>query len=154
MAEVLASMAVAEQYFELQLELGQSAELIGPLRELVTAHPLRETLRGRLMLALYRGGRQAEALEEFGRVRELLVEELGIDPGAELTRLYEAILRDSPEVAPRVPQRFHQPHLVRSVADGRIGGPGPRARPQGWYGRHGRLSRCRTSAFHRPGRTD
>ncbi|MFJ9814139.1 AfsR/SARP family transcriptional regulator [Streptomyces sp. NPDC101151] len=97
-------MAVAEQYFELQLELGQSTELIGPLRELVTAHPLRETLRGRLMLALYRGGRQAEALEEFGRVRELLVEELGIDPGAELTRLYEAILRDSPEVAPRVPQ--------------------------------------------------
>jgi DNA-binding SARP family transcriptional activator len=97
-------MAVAEQYFELQLELGQSGELVGPLRELVTAHPLRETLRGRLMLALYRAGRQAEALEEFGRVRALLVEELGIDPGAELTRLYEAILRDSPEVAPRVPQ--------------------------------------------------
>ncbi|MEV5876929.1 BTAD domain-containing putative transcriptional regulator [Streptomyces sp. NPDC052101] len=97
-------MALAEQYFELQLELGQSAELVGPLRELVTAHPLRETLRGRLMLALYRAGRQAEALEEFGRVRALLVEELGIDPGAELTRLYEAILRDSPEVAPRVPQ--------------------------------------------------
>ncbi|MFE9453582.1 BTAD domain-containing putative transcriptional regulator [Streptomyces sp. NPDC006739] len=97
-------MAVAEQYFELQLELGQSGELVGPLRELVTAHPLRETLRGRLMLALYRAGRQAEALEEFGRVRELLVEELGIDPGAELTRLYEAILRDSPEVAPRLPQ--------------------------------------------------
>lgn len=97
-------MAIAEQYFELQLELGQSAELIAPLRELVTAHPLRETLRGRLMLALYRAGRQAEALEEFGRMRALLVEELGIDPGAELTRLYEAILRDSPEVAPRVPQ--------------------------------------------------
>ncbi|MEU8695144.1 BTAD domain-containing putative transcriptional regulator [Streptomyces sp. NPDC048665] len=97
-------MAVAEQYFELQLELGQSTELVGPLRELIIAHPLRETLRGRLMLALYRAGRQAEALEEFGRVRALLVEELGIDPGAELTRLYEAILRDSPEVAPRVPQ--------------------------------------------------
>ncbi len=97
-------MAVAEQYFELQLELGESVQLIGPLRELVNAHPLRETLRGRLMLALYRAGRQADALEEFGRVRELLVEELGIDPGAELTRLYEAILRDSPEVAPRVPQ--------------------------------------------------
>ncbi|MFI8240607.1 AfsR/SARP family transcriptional regulator [Streptomyces sp. NPDC085866] len=116
-------MAVAEQYFELQLELGQSAELIGPLRELVTAHPLRETLRGRLMLALYRGGRQAEALEEFGRVRELLVEELGIDPGAELTRLYEAILRDSPEVAPRVPQSVadRAAHLVPAPLDGPTG---------------------------------
>lgn len=97
-------MAIAEQYYELQLERGHSAELVGPLRELVTAHPLRETLRGRLMLALYRAGRQAEALEEFGRVRALLVEELGVDPGVELTGLYEAILRDSPEVAPRVPQ--------------------------------------------------
>ncbi|MFJ9869338.1 AfsR/SARP family transcriptional regulator [Streptomyces sp. NPDC101165] len=112
-------MAVAEQYFELQLELGQSTELVGALRELVTAHPLRETLRGRLMLALYRGGRQAEALEEFGRVRELLVEELGIDPGAELTRLYEAILRDSPEVAPRVPQSVadRAAHLVPAPLD-------------------------------------
>lgn len=112
-------MAVAEQYFELQLELGQSTELVGPLRELVTAHPLRETLRGRLMLALYRAGRQAEALEEFGRVRELLVEELGIDPGAELTRLYEAILRDSPEVAPRVPQSVadRAAHLVPAPLD-------------------------------------
>ncbi|MGW4435779.1 AfsR/SARP family transcriptional regulator [Streptomyces sp. NPDC004596] len=116
-------MAVAEQYFELQLELGQSGDLVGPLRELVTAHPLRETLRGRLMLALYRAGRQAEALEEFGRMRELLVEELGIDPGAELTRLYEAILRDSPEVAPRVPQ---------SVADrAALLVPAPPAQPSG-----------------------
>ncbi|MEU0334043.1 BTAD domain-containing putative transcriptional regulator [Streptomyces sp. NPDC006193] len=97
-------MAVAEQYHELRLDMGEAAELVGPLRELVTSHPLRETLRGQLMLALYRSGRQAEALEEFGRVRDLLVEELGIDPGAELTRLYEAILRDSPEVAPRAPQ--------------------------------------------------
>ncbi|MFF4314725.1 BTAD domain-containing putative transcriptional regulator [Streptomyces sp. 900105755] len=97
-------MAVAEQYHELRLQLGEAAELVGPLRELIASHPLRETLRGQLMLALYRSGRQAEALEEFGRVRDLLVEELGIDPGAELTRLYEAILRDSPEVAPRPPQ--------------------------------------------------
>ncbi|WP_107397402.1 AfsR/SARP family transcriptional regulator [Streptomyces acidiscabies] len=96
-------MAVAEQYHELRLELGEAGELVGSLRELIASHPLREALRGQLMLALYRSGRQAEALEEFARVRELLVEELGIDPGAELTRLYEAILRDSPEVAPRSP---------------------------------------------------
>ncbi|WP_416968507.1 AfsR/SARP family transcriptional regulator [Streptomyces sp. 4F14] len=96
-------MAIAEQYHGLRLELGEAGELVGPLRELISSHPLREALRGQLMLALYRSGRQAEALEEFARVRELLVEELGIDPGAELTRLYEAILRDSPEVAPRSP---------------------------------------------------
>ncbi|MFJ9342468.1 AfsR/SARP family transcriptional regulator [Streptomyces sp. NPDC101733] len=92
-------LAAAEQLFQLRLERGESAELIGDLRELVAAHPLRETLRGHLMLALYRSGRQAEALEEFGRVRELLVEELGVDPGPRLGKLYEGILRDSPELA-------------------------------------------------------
>lgn len=92
-------LTAAEQLFQLRLEHGESAELVGDLRELVSAHPLRETLRGHLMLALYRSGRQAEALEEFGRVRELLVEELGVDPGPRLARLYEGILRDSPELA-------------------------------------------------------
>ncbi|MFF2958966.1 BTAD domain-containing putative transcriptional regulator [Streptomyces sp. NPDC057963] len=89
----------AEQLFELRLSLGEAAELVAGLRALVLQHPLRETLRSQLMLALYRSGRQAEALEEFGTVRELLVEELGIDPGAGLTRVYEGILRDSPELA-------------------------------------------------------
>ncbi|MFJ7155450.1 AfsR/SARP family transcriptional regulator [Streptomyces sp. NPDC101118] len=92
-------LAAAETLFQLRLERGETAELVGDLRELVAAHPLRETLRGHLMLALYRSGRQAEALEEFGRVRELLVEELGVDPGPKLTQLYEGILRDSPELA-------------------------------------------------------
>nr|WSX51297.1 tetratricopeptide repeat protein [Streptomyces sp. NBC_00974] len=99
-------LTVAEQLYQLRLEHGESAELVGDLRELVDAHPLRESLRGHLMLALYRSGRQAEALEEFGRVRELLVEELGVDPGPQLGRLYEGILRDSPELAgPRPPDR-------------------------------------------------
>ncbi|WP_405725259.1 BTAD domain-containing putative transcriptional regulator [Streptomyces sp. NBC_01537] len=92
-------LAAAEQFFALRLALGEAAELVVDLRELVGAHPLRETLRGQLMLALYRSGRQAEALEEFGRVRDLLVEELGIDPGAQLTKLHEGILRESPELA-------------------------------------------------------
>lgn len=98
-------LTAAEQLFQLRLDHGESAELVGDLRELVSAHPLRETLRGHLMLALYRSGRQAEALEEFGRVRELLVEELGVDPGPRLARLHEGILRDSPELAgPRPPE--------------------------------------------------
>ncbi|MFF4443197.1 BTAD domain-containing putative transcriptional regulator [Streptomyces sp. NPDC001502] len=92
-------LAAAEQFFDLSLALGESGELISGLRALITQHPLRETLRGQLMLALYRSGRQAEALKEYGEVRELLVDELGIDPGPRLARLYEAILRDSPELA-------------------------------------------------------
>lgn len=92
-------LAAAEQFFDLCLALGESGELISGLRQLITRHPLRETLRGQLMLALYRSGRQAEALKEYGEVRELLVDELGIDPGPRLARLYEAILRDSPELA-------------------------------------------------------
>ncbi|WP_079248439.1 AfsR/SARP family transcriptional regulator [Streptomyces sp. MJM1172] len=96
-------LTAVEQLIEIRLALGESGELVGDLRELIAAHPLREAPRGQLMLALYRSGRQAEALAEFGRVRELLVEELGIDPGPRLTRLYEAILRDSPELAPPEP---------------------------------------------------
>ncbi|WP_406739747.1 BTAD domain-containing putative transcriptional regulator [Streptomyces atratus] len=92
-------LTAAEQLFELQLALGDTAELIVEMRELVQQHPLRESLRGQLMLALYRSGRQAEALDEYGRVRELLAEELGIDPGPNLTKLYEGILRESPDLA-------------------------------------------------------
>ncbi|MFF2520956.1 AfsR/SARP family transcriptional regulator [Streptomyces liangshanensis] len=96
-------LTAAEQLFELHLALGEAAELVVDLKDLVQQHPLRETLRGQLMVALYRSGRQAEALEEYGKVRELLVEELGIDPGPHLTKLYEGILRESPELAGPAP---------------------------------------------------
>ncbi|MFJ3646311.1 AfsR/SARP family transcriptional regulator [Streptomyces murinus] len=92
-------LAAAEQLFDLRLGLGESAELVVDLRQLVHQNPLRETLRGQLMLALYRSGRQAAALEEYAEARRLLGEELGIDPGPELTRLHEGILRESPELA-------------------------------------------------------
>ena len=97
-------LAAAEQLFQLRLDQGESRELVVELRELIVEHPLRETLRGQLMLALYRSGRAAEALEEFGRVRDVLVAELGIDPGPRLTKLYEAILRDSDELTGPEPQ--------------------------------------------------
>lgn len=96
-------LAATEQLFDLRLALGQDSELVGAIREIVCAHPLRERPRGQLMLALYRAGQQAEALAEYGRLRSLLADELGIDPGAELIRLHERILRADPELA--APQR-------------------------------------------------
>ncbi|WP_442480631.1 BTAD domain-containing putative transcriptional regulator [Streptomyces kutzneri] len=117
-------LAAAEQFFDLSLALGESGELISGLRALITQHPLRETLRGQLMLALYRSGRQAEALKEYGEVRELLVDELGIDPGPRLAKLYEAILRDSPELA--APER---PAPVTAAPVRPVPGPAAPAEP-------------------------
>jgi DNA-binding SARP family transcriptional activator len=89
-------LAAVERYFDLRLALGDSSELVSGLHSYVRWHPLQETLRGQLMLALYRSGRRAEALTEYGRAREHLAEELGIDPGPKLTKLYERILVESP----------------------------------------------------------
>ncbi|GAA0643822.1 hypothetical protein GCM10009548_05670 [Streptomyces malaysiensis subsp. malaysiensis] len=86
-------IAAIEHCFDLRLDLGETSELIADLRESVVAHPFRETLMRQLMLALYRAGRQAEAVEEYARIRSLLAGELGIDPSPELTELHEAILR-------------------------------------------------------------
>nr|WP_239077770.1 AfsR/SARP family transcriptional regulator [Streptomyces sp. SID9124] len=91
-------LAAWEEYLALRLSLGDSGELIPDLMELTSQHPFRETLRGQLMLALYRSGRQAEALEEYGKVRRLLAGELGVDPGPQLAGLYEDILRESPDL--------------------------------------------------------
>ncbi|MEU6351667.1 BTAD domain-containing putative transcriptional regulator [Streptomyces sp. NPDC047072] len=118
-------LAAVEQLMELRLALGESRELIGDLRELVAEHPLGESFRGQLMLALYRSGRQAEALAEFAKARELLIEELGIDPGPQLTRLHEAILRDSPELA--VPDAVSPESAVASAAPAASGEPEPEA---------------------------
>lgn len=92
-------LTVMERLFDLRLGLGEAAALVGDLREAVEQHPSRESVRGQLMLALYQCGRQAEALEEYAKVRALLVEELGVGPGLKLTRLHEAMLRASPELA-------------------------------------------------------
>jgi DNA-binding SARP family transcriptional activator len=88
---------------ELDLRLGRHAELVDDLRELVRAEPLREGLRASLMLALYRAGRQAEALEVYAEGRRLLAEGLGVDPGRPLQTLHERILRQDPALAAPVP---------------------------------------------------
>jgi DNA-binding SARP family transcriptional activator len=90
---------------EAELELGRHAELIPELKSLVRQYPLSERLRGQLMLALYRAGRQAEALGVYRAGRRILVDRLGIEPGAELRDLERAILAQDPQLTAPAPER-------------------------------------------------
>lgn len=96
-------LTVLETLYAVELEAGRAAELVAGLTELTTEHPLRERLRGLLMLALYRCGRQAEALGVYADTRRVLVDELGIDPGPELTELHGRILAADASLAAPVP---------------------------------------------------
>jgi DNA-binding SARP family transcriptional activator len=89
-------LVALEQRFEADLALGHHAELVGEVQMLVRAHPLRERLRGVLMQALYGSDRQAEALELYRETRQLLVDDLGIEPSPALQELEQAILRQDP----------------------------------------------------------
>jgi DNA-binding SARP family transcriptional activator len=93
-------LAALEQRIEADLACGEHAALTSELEALVAQQPLRERLRGQLMLALYRCGRQAEALAAFQAARSELVEELGIEPSRELRELHEAILRQDARLDP------------------------------------------------------
>ena len=85
-------LEATEERIAAELAGGGAEDLVGQLQALVAEHPLRERLRGQLMVALYRGGRQAEALEVMRVGRQMLVDELGIEPGPELRRLERMIL--------------------------------------------------------------
>jgi DNA-binding SARP family transcriptional activator len=89
-------LSALEHRIDAELELGRHDDVIPQLEALVGEEPLRERLRGQLILALYRSGRQAEALETYRETRRVLVEELGIEPSAELRELERAILRQDP----------------------------------------------------------
>jgi len=94
-------LGAEEGRIEEELAAGRAAQVVADLERLVAEHPLRERLRGQLMLALYRSGRQAEALDVFRRTRAELVDALGVEPGPELQELHRAILAQSPELAAR-----------------------------------------------------
>jgi DNA-binding SARP family transcriptional activator len=112
--EELRLLAVEER-IEAALALGRHASVVPELEKLAAANPLRERLAGQLMLALYRSGRQAEALEAYATTRRRLVDEMGIEPGPPLQRLEREILNqdaalDLPEAAGAAPARpAHEP---------------------------------------------
>jgi DNA-binding SARP family transcriptional activator/DNA-binding beta-propeller fold protein YncE len=107
------------------LDAGREAELVGELEALVAAHPLRERFRAQLMLALYRSGRQADALDAYRAARQRFVEELGIEPGEELQELHKRILAHDPALSPvRSPRRKPPPGVLTEAGQRR-----------GWRGR-------------------
>ncbi|MDP9864000.1 MULTISPECIES: AfsR/SARP family transcriptional regulator [Streptosporangium] len=93
-------MSVLETLMDLDLELGRHADVVSELIALTADHPLRERLRAQLMLAYYRCGRQAEALAAFADTRAALIEELGIEPGPDLSALHQRILTGDPGLTP------------------------------------------------------
>jgi YVTN family beta-propeller protein len=106
-----ARMAAHEARIDADLALGHEDELVPELQALVREHPLRERLRGQLMVALYRAGRQAEALDVYREGRRRLVEELGIEPGGALQELERAILAHDESIG--VPRRWPVSRSVR-----------------------------------------
>jgi DNA-binding SARP family transcriptional activator/DNA-binding beta-propeller fold protein YncE len=101
-----------EERIEAELALGRHHSVVQELEQLVRQHPLRERLRGDLMLALYRAGRQAEALEVYREARRTLAEELGLEPSPTLQQLERAILAHDPAL--RTPARGRAEKGVRS----------------------------------------
>jgi DNA-binding SARP family transcriptional activator len=95
-------LCALEVRIDAELALGRHADLVGEVEALVGEHPLRERLRGQMMLALYRSGRQAEASAVYQQTRELLVDQLGMEPGGDFQQLLKRILNQDPvlDVAP------------------------------------------------------
>ncbi|MEU8674061.1 BTAD domain-containing putative transcriptional regulator [Streptomyces sp. NPDC048560] len=106
-------LQLTETRLDLDLEVGCHAEAVSELTALTAAHPLRERLRELLMVALYRSGRQAEALAVYADTRRLLAEELGVDPRPELAQLQQRILTADEELARPADESAPAPAAVR-----------------------------------------
>jgi DNA-binding SARP family transcriptional activator len=117
-------LAALEDRVEAELEAGRHSDLVGELEAFADEHPLRERLRSHLMLALYRSGRQAEALQIYHDTRRVLVDELGIEPSPSLQQLHGAILRQDPgleegqSVVPAAEDRIKD--VVETMLAGRL----------------------------------
>ena len=133
-----ARLVAIEELAEAKLTLGQPTQAVALLEPLVTAHPLREGAWAHLMLGLYRTGRQADALDAYHRVRAVLAEELGLDPGPALRDLHDAILCQRPDLAGPATHRNPRGNLPLATSsfigrgrgdpgDQRAGSP-----PRGW----------------------
>ncbi|MFJ8405180.1 BTAD domain-containing putative transcriptional regulator [Streptomyces microflavus] len=133
---------VMEDRFDAELACGGHQSILHDLKALVAAEPLRERASRQLMLALYRCGRQAEALSVYGRVREELVGGLGLEPSLELQRLQQSVLNQDPALdPPRAPQSLGLPASVTVLRPAReFGGDGAGGGPVG------------SPAGHNPGR--
>jgi len=119
-----------EARVDADLHLGRHEELVRELAGLVAAHPLRERLHGQLMVAYCRAGRPAEALGAFARAREVLAEELGVDPGPELQELHRRVLNEDADLRPARPMaQWTVRPAAKSPLDRPRPGGAPMARP-------------------------
>jgi DNA-binding SARP family transcriptional activator/tetratricopeptide (TPR) repeat protein/transcriptional regulator with XRE-family HTH domain len=134
-------LVVVEEWVEASLALGRHGGLVPELRRLVMAEPMRERLWGQWMLALYRSGRQAEALAAYQQLRGRLVEELGIEPGPPLQQLQRRMLRGDAALAPSVPQPTHNRVVTISTVVPRQLAPDAVGSSRKWGGEPGGVGR-------------
>ena len=115
-------LGVLEERIAADLEVEVDSELVAEIESLVRQHPLRERFAAQLMLALYRSGRQAEALSAYHDARRTLVDELGIEPGPELQALYGSILRQERSLVRVAPPALddHYDEVLRAFSAGRL----------------------------------
>ena len=115
-------LGVLEERIAADLELDVDSELVAEIESLVGKHPLRERLRSQLMLALYRTGRQADALAAYHAARRALLDELGLEPGPELQALYGSILRQERSLVRVAPPALddHYDEVLRAFSAGRL----------------------------------
>lgn len=136
-----ARLGAMEDRMATQLELGRHTEVVDELHQLVHEHPLREQLQAYYIVALYRGGRRSDALAAYRRARQVLIDEVGLEPGPELRGIEKAILADDrqPPAAPAtLPTTLHAPAAPRPVAQ----------LPPGFTGRTGQLEQLLDQLTH------